>query len=231
MNAPRETGCPCNHPCERADINSALLQHGDPIRFRRGEVLWSQDTPATRLVGVCTRGIKLVREWPGGRMPIMDLVFRGGVVGEVAALPGGQTVGTAIALSSGKGIQIPADRLQRLLVQRPDLQGVVLGLALQRQQVFSQRLDELGNGAVQDRLARVLLRIGDEVGLKDARGLFIPLKLSRGDLSEMVGCRVETAIRVMTRWQRDGIVETRREGLILRDRDRLEAAAELAESA
>jgi CRP/FNR family transcriptional regulator len=93
---------------------------------------------------------------------------------------------------------------------------------------FTQRLDDIGHGQVENRLARVLLRIGDEVGLKDARGTFVPLRLSRGDLADMVGCRVETTIRVMTRWQREGVVETQREGLVIRDRVLLAEAAHRA---
>lgn len=227
MNAPRahKMSCPCAHPCDKGELNALLLAHGDVVRFRKGDVLWSQDTPATRLIGLCTGAVKLVREWEGGRAPVMSLVFRGGVAGEMAALPQGQYADTAVAIVSGKAVQLPADRLQRLLSQRTDLSSLVLGFALERQHNFAKRLDELGNGAVEDRLARVLLRIGKEVGLKDARGVFVPLKLSRGDLAEMVGCRVETAIRIMTRWQRAGVVETRREGLVLRDVDKLEVAA------
>jgi CRP-like cAMP-binding protein len=73
----------------------------------------------------------------------------------------------------------------------------------------------------------VLLRIGEQVGLQDARGTFVPVKLSRGDLADMVGCRVETTIRVMTRWQRQGVLETQREGIVLKDVDQLEEAARM----
>jgi CRP-like cAMP-binding protein len=51
------------------------------------------------------------------------------------------------------------------------------------------------------------------------------VKLSRGDLADLVGCRVETTIRVMTRWQREGVVETQREGLVIRDEGNLKETA------
>lgn len=226
MNAPRtRTGCPCLHPCDRADVHAALLQHGAPLRFRKGEVLWQAGDPADRLLGLCTGAVKLVDEWAGGRAPILDLVFRGAIAGEEAAVAGGVRTSTAVALSNGKAIALPADRLQLLLAEQPDLAQIVLRATLQRQRAFVRRLDELGQGPVEDRLARVLLRIGDRVGLRDARGTFLPVRLSRGDLAEMVGCRVETAIRVMTRWQRQGVVETQREGIVLKDLDRLGEAA------
>jgi CRP-like cAMP-binding protein len=101
----------------------------------------------------------------------------------------------------------------------------LLELAVHRQKAFSRRLDEMHHGQVENRLAKVLLRIGEEVGLKDSRGTFVPVKLSRGDLADLVGCRVETTIRVMTRWQREGVVETQREGLVIRDEGNLKETA------
>ena len=62
---------------------------------------------------------------------------------------------------------------------------------------------------------------GEDVGLPDSRGIFVPLRLTRGDLASMVGCRVETTIRVLKRWQREGLVETRREGLVIKNRHKL----------
>ena len=226
MNAHRtHTGCPCAHPCTPAQAHAPLLQHGDAFRFQKGEVLWRAGQRADRLIGLCTGAVKLVDEWGDGRAPILDLVFRGGLAGEAAAVAGGVRSCTAVALTSGKGVAIPAARLELLLAQQPDLSEIVLRSTLRRQRTFVQRLDELQQGAVEDRLARVLLRLGDRVGLRDARGTFLPVRLSRGDLAELVGCRVETAIRVMTRWQRQGVVETQREGIVLMDLDRLRAAA------
>ena len=221
MNAPlnRPAG-----PIHLRSLGEALLQHGEAFRFSKGETLWSQDTAATHLVVVRTGGIKLVRAWDGGRAPVMSLVFRGGVAGEMAALPGALYADTAVALTSGKGVRISMEELAVLVAEQPALAGMLLRTSLERQHEFAHRLEELGHGSVEGRLARVLLRIGDRVGLRDARGTFVPIKLSRNDLAEMVGCRVETAIRVMTRWQREGLVETRREGLILCDPASLEMA-------
>jgi CRP/FNR family transcriptional regulator len=57
-------------------------------------------------------------------------------------------------------------------------------------------------------------RFGDE---QEGHGTLVPVVLSRGELSSLVGARVETVIRVLSRWQKQGLLETSREGFLLRD--------------
>jgi CRP/FNR family transcriptional regulator len=78
---------------------------------------------------------------------------------------------------------------------------------------------------VETRFAQLFLKLAERVGERGADGVFIPIRLSRMDLAEMVGTTIETAIRVMSRWRSEGVVETRRGGFLLRDREALEALA------
>ena len=77
--------------------------------------------------------------------------------------------------------------------------------------------------SVEQRLAKRLLDIGSSVGLADARGVFIPLRLTRVELSEMAWCRSETVIRLMTKWDELGWVKTQREGIVLCSLEGLES--------
>ena len=203
------------------------MKHGEEFRFTRGDRLWRQGDHARFLVTLCTGVVKLTREWPEGREAVIDLAFRGDMLGEIVAQPGARHSGTCVALSSGRGIRLPFETVQALLSSDPTLARPLLDVALHRQAAFALRLDEMAHGPVENRLARVLTRIGEQVGLKDARGTFVPVRLSRSDLADMVGCRVETTIRVMTRWQREGVVETQREGLIIKEPSVLAEAARM----
>jgi CRP/FNR family transcriptional regulator len=80
---------------------------------------------------------------------------------------------------------------------------------------------------VEERIARLLLRKADEVARHEHGGLFIPLALSRQELADMTGTTIETAIRVMSRWAKQGLVATRDDGFVLLDRRRLAALAGL----
>lgn len=201
------------------------MRHGESFRFKRGEVLWSQGDAADSVVVVCTGAAKLVREWPGGRQIIMELIFRGDLAGEESAVAEADRTSSLIALQSGRAVRLSGARLQRILRDEPALARTLMAKSIGRQENFAHRIDEMIQGPVENRLARVLVRMADRVGLKDSRGVFLPVRMSRGDLADMVGCRVETTIRIMTRWQREGVVETQREGLVIRGGEILQETA------
>ncbi len=74
---------------------------------------------------------------------------------------------------------------------------------------------------------------GDPVGavaVYEARpnppdGIFIALTLSRQKLADMIGTTIETSIRIMSRWGKDDVVRTEKDGFVVVDRAALESAS------
>ena len=50
------------------------------------------------------------------------------------------------------------------------------------------------------------LKLGDKVGERNNEGLRINLPLSRQDLADMTGTTIETAIRIMSKFRKEGLV-------------------------
>ena len=81
-------------------------------------------------------------------------------------------------------------------------------------------------GSVEYRSARRLATLADRMGQKQSNGaVFVPLPLSRQEIADLVGTTIETAIRVMSRWQKEGVVETDKKGFLIRDKATLAAIA------
>jgi len=78
---------------------------------------------------------------------------------------------------------------------------------------------------VEARLAATLLRLAEQDGTRTARGLALPFHLTRQSLADMTGTTVESAIRVVSRWQKRGLVRDERGRLILADVTELRALA------
>jgi len=78
---------------------------------------------------------------------------------------------------------------------------------------------------VEARLAATLLRLAQRDGQREKRGLALPFHLTRQSLADMCGTTVETTIRVMSRWTRDGLVLDDDARLIVADVERLRAIA------
>jgi CRP/FNR family transcriptional regulator len=63
------------------------------------------------------------------------------------------------------------------------------------------------------------------MGQPRSEGVFIPLVLSRQELADMIGTTIETSIRIMSRWGKEGVVRTDKDGFTIADRAALEAVA------
>jgi CRP/FNR family transcriptional regulator len=89
---------------------------------------------------------------------------------------------------------------------------------------------------VERRVARVLLRMANTVGERleetatplgaTSAAVRITIPLSRQDIADMAGTVLETAIRAMSKLQREGLVETREGHIVLLQPHRLVAIAE-----
>jgi len=72
---------------------------------------------------------------------------------------------------------------------------------------------------VEFRIARFFLTLSDGAG----RSAIIAVPLSRQEIADMVGTTQETAIRIMSRWSKSGILVSEGSGFRILDRGRLEA--------
>ena len=74
--------------------------------------------------------------------------------------------------------------------------------------------------------ARLFLTLGERMGERDGETFFIPMALSRQELADLLGVTLETAIRLMSRWQKEGVVLTERNGFRVPSRPALREFAD-----
>ena len=100
----------------------------------------------------------------------------------------------------------------------------MLGLT-QRLVELTNRLTELSGGRVEARIARLFLKLGENMGRAGRDGMVIPMPLSRQELADLTGTTIETCIRIMSRWGKEEIVRTEKDGFVILDRATLEELA------
>jgi CRP-like cAMP-binding protein len=208
--------CPCPRRCAFVDDNALLMSHGEKFRFERGDVLWQASEPAFWMGSVCVGLLEFTCPASPTNGLILDLAQRGQIFGIEAAIENMRRPTTCVALTSGRGIRLKAAPLRAL---RHGVNGSEISTLLLRAQTaqnvhHATRIRELSLGQVDQRLATVLLRLAGDLGLDDARGTFLPVRLTRSDLARFVSCREETITRLMRRWEKAEIVSTLREGFV-----------------
>ena len=194
--------------------------------YAEGKTVFAEGDPSNHFITVVQGHVKVFKNTAAGKEVILELFGPGEPLGVLAAYEGYPFPATAVATEPTTCVLLPRDAFYALLEQHPSMvRGLLAGLTLRLIQL-TNRLAELGSGRVEARLARLLLKLADDLGTPAEGGVAIPLRLKRQELADFVGTTVETAIRIMSRWGKEGLVATEREGFLVRDKGALERLVE-----
>jgi len=193
--------------------------------YQRGDRIFNEGDASEFFVSILTGRVKVFKSTPGGKEIILEIFGPGDPLGAVAAYEGGAFPASAMALEPTTCVLLSRRDFFQLLEQNPSLvRGVLSGLTI-RLVELTRRITELTGGRVEARFARLFLKLADQMGRRDRGGLFIPMPLSRQELADLTGTTIETSIRIMSRWGKDDVLRTEKDGFIVVDRLTLETLA------
>jgi CRP/FNR family transcriptional regulator len=193
--------------------------------FDKGAMLFSEGDASDFLFTVTTGRVKVFKVTARGADVILEIFGPGDSVGAVAVYESRPYPASAMAIEPTTCLLIPRQAFFALLETHPTfVRGLLVGLT-HRLMELTNRLTEMTGGHIEPRLARLFLKLADDIGQKRQGGVFIPMPLSRQELADMVGTTIETTIRIMSRWGKDNIVRTEKDGFVLVDRAALEGLA------
>ena len=133
---------------------------------------------------------------------------------------------TAVAAVDSVSLAWPSAAWPRLVAQHPALAANTLQTVGQRLQEAHTRVIEMTTEEVERRIAHALLRLLKQAGRKVERGIEIDFPISRQDVAEMTGTTLHTVSRVLSAWEQQGLVESGRQRIVVRDPHRLFGIAE-----
>ena len=209
----------------KADDRQRIAAVSTVRSFDRGASLFSEGEESELMYTVLSGRVKVVKTTARGTDVILELFGPGDPVGAVAVYESRPYPASAIALEPTTCLVIPRQAFFSLLESSPSLvRGLLVGLT-HRLVELTNRLAEVSGGRVEGRLARFFLKLASDMGQPRGEGTFIPLALSRQELADMIGTTIETSIRVMSRWSKDDIVRTDKDGFVVINRPALETVA------
>ena len=166
-------------------------------RFRKGRNLFFEEEAAEFLWVVRTGEVRLYKASTDGRLTTLELLQPGEMFGAVSALDMDRYTASSEAVSDGSAWCLPRQVLMGLVAEVPATAIEILVVTSRRLRYAHERLRSFAHDAAPVRLAQVLLHSAQE---GEAR-------VTRRALAEAAGTTVETAIRVLRKFERDGLVE------------------------
>jgi len=193
-----------------------IAQHSIERSLEEGEFFFFQGDPATYAYILVSGRAKLMQTSPAGQQVNLRTISEWQMFGALGAVRENATYpATAQAMEQSTALAIKGDYLQELMSTRPYLSFDLMKLMTNYIQEMQERYRELATEKVERRIARALLRLAAQMGNKRDGG--IELLFTRQDLAEMSGTTLYTVSRVLSDWERQGLVEAGRERVLIRN--------------
>jgi CRP-like cAMP-binding protein len=194
----------------------AIRSGATPVTRRRGETLFRQGAAAQRVYIVEQGQVKLTQLTRDGQLVFLRLAVAGDAIAGVAALGERTYPVSAEAVGDCRCLSWSGRTMDRLFRAHPQLAINFIEFLAERLHEMQSRYEELATEQVEQRLARMLLRLVSRAGRRVEEGVLIDVRLTRQDLAEMTGTTLFTVSRVLGRWQKQGMIKAQRQRIIVR---------------
>jgi CRP/FNR family transcriptional regulator len=179
--------------------------------YKKGDYIFFEGDEEPGIYIVVDGIVKLTKETADGKTVILKLVTPGEVFGWVVlgdSKP--SSTYTAQALVDSRVLHISNKDFLNLLTSYPAIAVRITCIASKMVLEAYDRLKSLAVEKVEGRIANLLLELGRKIGKEENGKIVIRSPITRQDLAEMTGTTVETAIRIISRWKKEGILNTER---------------------
>jgi len=189
--------------------------------YKKKEDIFTEGDAPEWFYVVLTGKVKVTKISHDGKEIILEIISPYDIFGGVAVLRNIPYPANAVAMEDSEILKISRKNLMRVVDRFPNL---MFCIALQLGDRMKSSYDSLKNIAlerVEARIAALLLKLGNKVGVETDEGLLIDMRLTKQDVADMVGTTVETSIRTFSKFKKEGLVMDSDGKIIIKDREGL----------
>jgi CRP/FNR family transcriptional regulator, nitrogen oxide reductase regulator len=187
------------------------------LHVERGEMIWFSGDEVDFFGLAGTGFVKMVRSCGDGTEATMELMGPGQIFGLMGTVLGNGCPLQAVAVTDLWYLRIPKRAFLPIYERNSALKDRLLRKLAVRFHGQVDLMARMSNGTVDQRIAAILFILAESYGQSVAEGIRLDVPLTRQEIAEMSGTTVESAIRTMSRWQKQGLIETDRQRITLRD--------------
>lgn len=185
----------------------ALNEHKSTLAHNKGQVLFLEGTQPMGLFCISEGKVKIFKTDDSGREQIVRLAKEGDFLGYRALLSGENYNSSATILENAKVCFIPKSSFTDLISKDQDFQNKLMQAVCHDLGVMEQKMADMANKTVRQRLATTLLMLKNSYGIDGEERSEIDISLTREDLAKIVGTATETLIRLLSDFKKDGLID------------------------
>ena len=208
------------------DRSNNIIQRSKPLQ--KGDYLYRANSEFHSIFAIRSGAVKAVTINDNGDEQITGFYLPGEIVG-LDGLSESRYTNSALALETSSVCEIPFNKFENLIHKIPNLQRHFLQI-MSREITEDQRIISLlSKSSAEARVASLLLSISTRNSRRNLSANEFVLPMTRTDISNFLGLRIETVSRLFTRLAKSKVISTNKKNIIINDINLLQKITKGAE--
>ena len=178
-------------------------------RYAAKDTIFAPGDPDGQLYFLLEGTVRLYKIYGDYKEATVALLKNGGVFGELGLEEGSRQSTFAEALTGVSVAVVRKSTLTEVIKHRPEFALKLISSFSERLRQSDEVIESLLDREVSARLATLLSHLGDRFGEPDGSGTVLKVRLTHQDLANMIVSTREAVSKVMSEFQRDGLIEVR----------------------
>ena len=195
----------------------AILDQATSRRLDTGTTIFHESDPAERFYMLLDGYVRVLRTTATGEQVTVLHIPAGQLLGIARALGRDTYPATAVTASEAIVLSWPARLWDSYAADYPGFATETYKQVGKRVGEMNTRIVEMATQQVEQRVANALLRLINQTGKKGPAGIEIDFPLTRQDLSELTGTTLHTVSRLLSAWEKQGLVRSKRKRITVCD--------------
>jgi CRP/FNR family cyclic AMP-dependent transcriptional regulator len=171
-------------------------------KLAAGTTLMMAGQPGASVYFILTGTLKVHAEQVDGTDVIISILGPGEIVGELAALDDAGRSASVVSLEESLVAWMERESFMRCLLEMPPMAINLARVLSARLRMANAQIEALSALDAESRVAGQLLAFCDRYGQKQPNGdLYIPIRLTQGDIASMVGASREHVNKILVSYK------------------------------
>ncbi len=197
------------------------------LQYEPHQIVFYEGHVCLGLYLLCSGKVKLTRSSARGQRQIVRILDAGEVIEKHAFGDKALHEVTCETIEPSQVCLIEKEPYLDLIRRNSTLALKVIQLLSNELGMHMDQLDQFTFKTARERLAGLLLELGNRFGHKAGEGVLVGITLKREEVAEMAGVTVETVIRLLGTFRDEGLVSVDGRSITLLNPDRLARIAKL----
>jgi CRP-like cAMP-binding protein len=178
-------------------------------RFGARDTIFAPGDPDEQLYFLLEGTVRLYKIYGEYKEATLALLKDGGVFGELTLEETPRQNAFAEAVTDVRLLRVRKSALNEVIKRHPDFATKLFFSFSERLRQSDEVIESLLNREVAARLATLLVNLGDRFGETEGSGTVLKVRLTHQDLANMIVSTREAVSKVMSEFQRAGLIEVR----------------------